>query len=201
MVIESKLRMSETQERTLPASKQRALFLDRDGVINEEVNYLVQWEHVRFVEGIFELCRTARGLGYRLIVVTNQAGIARGFYTEDDFHTLMEWMRGEFEREGCALDAVYYCPTHPEHGVGAYKRESIDRKPGPGMLLRGAAEFGVDLAASVFVGDRCTDVAAGNAAGVGKMFLLRGVEEAACEGDYEAVSSLDEVRRHLVLGE
>ena len=177
----------------------RALFLDRDGVINEEIGYLVLPEHARFVRGVFDLCRAAKGLGYRLIVVTNQAGIARGRYTEDDFHALMDWMRGEFERQGCPLDAVYFCPVHPVHGVGEYKRDSIDRKPGPGMLLRAAAEFGLDLGRSVFIGDRCTDVAAGNAAGLGKMFLLGGTEpgDGVCEGEYEAVSELRQVQMLL----
>ena len=97
--------------------RERALFLDRDGVVNEEVGYLHRAEEVRFVDGIFSLCLTAAALGYRLIVVTNQAGIARGFYSEEDFEVLMEFMRGELLAEGVTLDAVYYCPFHPEHGV------------------------------------------------------------------------------------
>lgn len=175
----------------------RALFLDRDGVVNVEVGYLHIAEEVQFVDGIFSLCRTAAQLGYRLIVVTNQAGIARGYYSEADFHALMEFMRGEFRSEGVELDAVYYCPFHPEHGVGEYKREHEDRKPGPGMLLRGAKEFGLQLSESVMVGDRCSDVKAANAAGVRQAFLVRGTEAAACTGDYQAVESLYEVEQWL----
>src|ERR1700727_996681 len=130
---------------TVRAMKQRALFLDRDGVVNEEVGYLHRSEEVRFVDGIFSLCRTAVRLGYRLIVVTNQAGIARGYYSDADFHALMEFMRDELRAKGVELDAVYYCPFHPEHGVGKYKQEHEDRKPGTGMLRRGAKEFGVSL--------------------------------------------------------
>ena len=177
---------------------ERGLFLDRDGVINVEIGYLSRVEDVRFVEGIFSLCRTAVGLGYRLIVVTNQAGIARGLYTEADYQTLMEWMRGEFRREGVELDAVYHCPFHPEHGVGEYKREHEDRKPGTGMLRRGAREFGVELSKSVLVGDRCSDIAAANAAGLQKTFLVRGTEAAECGGDYVLVDSLTEVERWLL---
>ncbi len=110
--------------------RERALFLDRDGVVNEEVGYLHRADEVRFVDGIFSLCRTAAGLGYRLIVVTNQAGIARGFYSEEDFEALMEFMRVELRAEGVELDAVYYCPFHPEHGVGRYKQEHEDRSGG-----------------------------------------------------------------------
>jgi D-glycero-D-manno-heptose 1,7-bisphosphate phosphatase len=177
---------------------ERALFLDRDGVVNEEVGYLHRAEDVRFVDGIFSLCRTAVALGYRLIVVTNQAGIARGFYTEGDFERLMVWMRAALLAEGVELDAVYFCPFHPEHGVGEYKREHEDRKPGTGMLRRGAREFGVSLADSVMVGDRCSDIAAANAAGLRQAFLIHGTEDAVCRGDYLAVKSLAEIERWLV---
>jgi len=176
---------------------ERALFLDRDGVINEETNYLYRSEDVRWVPGIFSLCRTAMELGYRLIVVTNQAGIAREFYTVAQFDELMDWMRAEFRREGVELDAVYYCPYHPVHGVGEFKREHEDRKPGPGMLRRGAKEFGVQLGESVMVGDRCTDVGAANAAGLRQAFLIAGTEEEACAGACLRVSGLGEVEEWI----
>jgi D-glycero-D-manno-heptose 1,7-bisphosphate phosphatase len=176
---------------------ERGLFLDRDGVINVEIGYLSRVEDMRFVEGIFSLCRTAVGLGYRLIVVTNQAGIARGLYTEADYQTLTEWMRGEFRQEGVELDAVYHCPFHPEHGVGEYRREHEDRKPGTGMLRRGMREFGIALEESVLVGDRCSDIAAANSAGLRQAFLIRGTEEGGCPGDYVEVGSLVEVERWL----
>lgn len=175
----------------------RALFLDRDGVINHEVGYLHRIEDVRFVDGIFSLCRTAAGLGYRLIVVTNQAGIARGFYSEADFDLLMAWMRDAFRAEGVELDAVYYCPYHPEHGVGEYKREHEDRKPGTGMLRRGVREFGVELRHSVMVGDRCSDVAAANAAELRQAFLISGTETEGCGGQYISVNRLIEVEQWL----
>lgn len=176
----------------------RALFLDRDGVVNVEIGYLHRAEDVKFVPGIFSLCRTAMRLGYRLMIVTNQAGIARGYYTEADFESLMFWMRGELRAQGVELDAVYYCPYHPEHGVGEYRREHEDRKPGPGMLKRAAREFGVSLAESVMVGDRCSDVAAANAAGLRQAFLLAGTEERDCRGDYIKVADLAEMERWLV---
>jgi D-glycero-D-manno-heptose 1,7-bisphosphate phosphatase len=176
----------------------RALFLDRDGVVNVEVGYLHRAEEVRFVEGIFSLCRTAIKLGYRLIVVTNQAGIARGFYTEADFHTLMDFIRVELHAEQIELDAVYHCPFHPEHGVGPYKREHEDRKPGTGMLRRGAREFSLSLADSVMIGDRCSDIAAANAAGLRQAFLISGTEQSACSGQYLPVDSLTEVEQWLI---
>jgi D-glycero-D-manno-heptose 1,7-bisphosphate phosphatase len=155
-------------------------------------------DEVRFVDGIFSLCRTAMRLGYKLIVVTNQAGIARGYYSEEAFEALMEFMRGELRAEGVELDAVYYCPFHPEHGVGQYKREHEDRKPGTGMLRKGATELGVSLAESLMVGDRCSDVGAANAAGLRQMFLISGTEAEGCGGEYVAVKSLAEVERWLV---
>jgi D-glycero-D-manno-heptose 1,7-bisphosphate phosphatase len=176
----------------------RALFLDRDGVINREIGYLSRKEDVVFVDGIFALCRTAKTLGYVLIVVTNQAGIARGYYTEADFEALMLWMRAEFKRKGSELDAVYYCPYHPDHGIGEYKQEHEDRKPGAGMLRRGAWEFGVDLGASVMVGDRCSDVAAANTAGLRHVFLVTGTETEDCSHRYVRVDSLLEVEQWLV---
>jgi D-glycero-D-manno-heptose 1,7-bisphosphate phosphatase len=176
---------------------QRALFLDRDGVINHEIGYLHRAEDVTFVEGIFSLCRTAMSLGYRIIVVTNQAGIARGYYSVAQFDGLTDWMRAQFRKEKVELDAVYFCPYHPEHGLGEYRRDHIDRKPSPGMLLRGAAEFGIDLAQSVMIGDRCSDIGAANNAGLRQAFLIAGTEEAPCEGAYLAIARLAEAESWL----
>jgi D-glycero-D-manno-heptose 1,7-bisphosphate phosphatase len=170
--------------------KARALFLDRDGVINHEVGYLHRSEEVRFVEGIFSLCRAARSLGYKLVVVTNQSGIARGFYSTEQFEQLMSWFRVQFEREQAPLDAVYHCPFHPDHGVGEFRREHEDRKPGPGMLLRAARDLDLDLERSILIGDRCSDIAAANAAGLRQAFLLAGTETTTCPGDYQSINSL-----------
>lgn len=175
----------------------RALFLDRDGVVNEEVGYLFRPEDIRFVPGIDSLCRTAQSLGYRLFIVTNQAGIGRGYYSEADFMGLMEWMRDELGGQGVHIDEVYFCPFHPEHGVGGYKREHEDRKPGTGMLRRAATEFGVSLADSVMVGDRCTDIGAANAAGLRQAFLMAGTET-GCPGAYISVTTLAEVEAWLL---
>ena len=180
-----------------PLAKARALFLDRDGVINQEVGYLHRAEDVRWVEGIVPLCHRAQSLGYKLVVVTNQAGIARGYYTAQQFEDLMAWMRAELAGEGITLDAVYHCPYHPEHGIGEYKREHEDRKPGPGMLLRAARDLELDLSRSIMIGDRCSDIAAANIAGLRQAFLVRGTEVGECSGDYAAVDSLGEVEAWL----
>ena len=175
-----------------PHPKNRALFLDRDGVLNHEVGYLHRPADVLWVAGIVPLCLTAQSLGYKLVVVTNQSGIARGLYTQQDFDALMAWMRSELSRDGITLDAVYHCPYHPD-GVGEYKREHEDRKPSPGMLLRAARDLSLDLTQSILIGDRCSDIAAANAAGLLQAFLLAGTEENPCPGSALAVNSLTEV--------
>ncbi len=174
-----------------------ALFLDRDGVINHEVGYLYRSEDVRWVEGIVPLCRTAMSLGYRIVVITNQSGIARGLYTQHDFENLTRWMRAELLRDHVTLDAVYCCPFHPEHGIGDYKREHEDRKPSPGMLFRAVRELDVDLPRSILVGDRCSDIAAGRAAGLRECFLMAGTEHLPCTAAHLAIRSLDEVAAWL----
>ena len=144
-----------------------ALFLDRDGVINIDHAYVCKQENFEFVDGIFELCRNAKRFGFLICVVTNQAGIGRGYYTENDFLKLTDWMCHVFCEEGSEIDKVYFCPSHPEYGVGEYKIDSPFRKPGSGMILQATQEFDIDLAKSVLVGDKETDIQAGIAAGVG----------------------------------
>lgn len=157
-----------------------ALFLDRDGVVNREVGYIFKPEQVEFKPGIFELCRSAQAMSYKLIIITNQAGIARGLYSEDELHILMYWMTEQFTHAQIRLDGYYYCPHHPEHGIGEYRKHCPDRKPQAGMLLRAARDHKIDLSQSLLVGDRCSDIQAGAAAGVGKLFLLKGTESAEC---------------------
>ena len=151
--------------------QRRALFLDRDGVINVDRAYVYKQEDFEFIKGIFDLCRAAKRLGYAIFVVTNQAGIGRGYYTERDFGILTDWMCSEFDREDSTLDKVYFCPSHPEHGIGHYKTNSPLRKPQPGMILQAASEFSLDLPGSLLIGDKESDIQAGIAAGVGTCLL------------------------------
>lgn len=169
-----------------------ALFLDRDGVINEEVHYLWKTEDCRIVPGIIPLLKTAQELGYMTVVVTNQAGIGRGMYSEADFNLLMDHMQTELKQHDAHLDAIYFSPFHPEHGVGEYRRDTDCRKPAPGMILKAAAEHNLDLQRSVMVGDRCTDIAAGAAAGIPHLFLFGETEKQSCEGNvsYSQTNSL-----------
>jgi D-glycero-D-manno-heptose 1,7-bisphosphate phosphatase len=174
----------------------KALFLDRDGVINHEAGYLHRIEDVRWIDGIFELTATAVRLGYKLVIVTNQSGIARGLYTEEDFAALMSWMRSEFAARQIPLAAVYHSPYHPD-GIGDYKREHPDRKPGPGMLLRAAQDLDLDLTQSILIGDRCSDIAAANTAGLRQAFLLAGTETTPCPGTYHPITTLFDLQHWL----
>ena len=178
--------------------KRRCLFLDRDGVVNREIGYLSRWDDVELVPGIVSLCLAAQRLSYELVIVTNQSGIARGLYSEADFVHLTDQFRRHFATKSVYFGGVYYCPYHPEHGVGAYRREHEDRKPSPGMLLRAAADLELDLGASVMVGDRCSDVGAANAAGLRQAFLLAGTEAGPCPGSYLSIASLKELEDWLV---
>ena len=150
-----------------------ALFLDRDGVINIDHGYVYRKEDFQFVDGIFELCAVAQEAGFLIIVVTNQAGIGRGYYSEEDFRALSEWMRAEFCNHGVMINDILYCPFHPEHGVGKYKIDSQFRKPNPGMILTAAEKFTIDLERSILVGDKMTDILAGERAGVGRNILYK----------------------------
>jgi D-glycero-D-manno-heptose 1,7-bisphosphate phosphatase len=150
----------------------KALFLDRDGVINVDRDYVHLRSEFEFKPGIFELCLAAQELGYLLVVVTNQAGIARGYYSEAEFLELTDWMLGQFRDHQVQISRVYYCPYHPVFGVGKYKADSPDRKPNPGMLLRAQTELKVDLASSILLGDKLSDIQAALAAGVGTQILL-----------------------------
>lgn len=174
----------------------RALFLDRDGVINVEKNYVHRIEDFEFMPGIFDLCETARSLGLTLVVVTNQAGIGRGYYTEADYQRLTAWMLGEFRARGIAIDGVYHCPYHPTAGIGAYRRESFDRKPNPGMLFKARDALGLDLPHCVLIGDKTSDIEAGRAAGVGHLLLLG--EQAVDADDVVAVADLEQARQWLL---
>jgi D-glycero-D-manno-heptose 1,7-bisphosphate phosphatase len=196
-ILDSQPSAEKANNEPVPAQS-KALFLDRDGVINHDIGFLHRPEDVRLLDGLIPLCLTAQILGYKLIVVTNQSGIGRGLYTEDDFEAVMRHIRAELQPHGITLDAVYHCPYHPREGLGDYKREHEDRKPSPGMIHRGAREFNLDLTQYVLIGDRCTDIGAANAAGLLQAFHIAGTEPAPCLGEALAIDSLAEAESWLL---
>lgn len=151
----------------------KALFLDRDGVINIDKTHVYKIDDFEFVDGIFDLCRKAKERDYIIIVVTNQGGIGRGYYTEKDFQILTKWMIEQFANRRIIINRVYHCPYHPEHGMGEYKKESFDRKPNPGMFLKARDDFDINMAESILIGDKETDIEAAQKAGVRITVMLK----------------------------
>jgi len=148
----------------------RALFLDRDGVINKEYSYVHKIENFEFLEGVFDALKYAQERGYLLIIVTNQAGIGRGYYGEDDFFRLTEWMVEAFRENGIHIDRVYHCPHGPDDGCGC-------RKPGAGMINSAIADFGIDPENSWLIGDKESDILAAVSAGIKNHILVRSGHE------------------------
>ncbi|MGL4614830.1 MAG: D-glycero-beta-D-manno-heptose 1,7-bisphosphate 7-phosphatase [Shewanella sp.] len=165
----------------------RAVFLDRDGVINKDHGYVHQVDDFEYIEGVFDACIALKQMGYKLVVVTNQSGIARGLYSEEQFHSLTEWMDWNFADKGVELDGIYYCPHHPEKGVGDYKVDCDCRKPKPGMLNDAAKFLKIDLSQSVMVGDKAEDMQAAKAAGVSTRILVRTGKEIGVTTDASVV--------------
>ena len=157
----------ERSQRLVPAICRRpAAFLDRDGILNEDTGYVHRVEQVQWVEGAREAVRLLNDAGYLVFLVTNQAGIARGYYTEDHVVSLHDWMCAQLATYGAHLDGIAYCPFHPEGTVERYRQASDHRKPGPGMLRQFMADWPLDLTHSFMIGDRLTDLEAAAAAGV-----------------------------------
>ena len=150
----------------------RALFLDRDGVININHGYVYSVDNFEFVDGIFDLARNACANNFKIVVITNQSGIGRGFYSEEQFHQLTLWMCQEFLNAGAPIERVFFSPFHPIKGLGKYKKDDFSRKPNPGMILQAQEELDLDLKNSILIGDKSTDIEAGVAAGIGLNFFL-----------------------------
>lgn len=163
------------------AMKNRALFLDRDGVINVDHGYVFRIGEFEFLSGIFDVVRVAAAHNYKILVVTNQAGIGRGYYSESQFLELTDWMLEQFAQEAAPVDKVYFSPFHPTAGLGKYLKDDFSRKPHPGMFLQAQREFELDLEQSILVGDKLSDMQAGISAGVGTNVLF--CPDAAQRGD------------------
>lgn len=163
----------------------RAAFLDRDGVINIDTHYLHRWEDFQYVPGAVDAMRQLHAAGYLLVVITNQSGIARGYYTEAQYQTLTDHMRRDLAAAGVPLAGVYHCPHHPHGQVAPYAIDCHCRKPQPGLILQALRDCAVSPEASLLVGDKRSDLQAGQAAGIGCRVLVRSghavsAEDGAC---------------------
>lgn len=151
----------------------RAAFIDRDGVLNEERAFVHRMEDFAFIPGAIEALQALQAGGYLLVVITNQSGIARGLYSEEDFLALTDDMRAQLKAQGVSLDAVEYCPHLPDAPVPRYRLECDCRKPKPGMLRRAIRALDIEPRTSFLIGDRASDIEAGRAVGIGRCFLVR----------------------------
>jgi D-glycero-D-manno-heptose 1,7-bisphosphate phosphatase len=150
-----------------------AVFFDRDGVLNQDTGYVFEVSQLRWIDGAREAVKAANDAGYFAFVVTNQSGVARGFYEESHVETLHRHMADDLARIGAHIDAFEYCPYHPEAVVERYRRVSCRRKPAPGMIRDLLQRFPVDASRSFLIGDKCTDLEAARAAGI-KGYLFDG---------------------------
>jgi D-glycero-D-manno-heptose 1,7-bisphosphate phosphatase len=176
-----------------------AVFLDRDGTLIEEVNYLSAPEQVRLIPGAAEAVRRVNDAGALVVVVTNQAGVARGYFPESRVTEVHARLSGLLAECGARIDAYYHCPHHPTEGVGAYRVACDCRKPRPGLLLTAARELGIDLARSWMIGDKPCDARAGEAAGC-RTLLVRTGHGRDLPNDVNAVADVAEAVA-MLLGE
>ena len=169
-------------------SMQKCLFLDRDGIINKDIGYAYKPEHVEFVPGIFELCRFFQQKGYLLIVVTNQSGIARGYYSEEDFTVLNQWLKAAFTAENIHLSDIFHCPHHPD-----ITGPCNCRKPAPGMLLEAIKKYRIDPQFSIMIGDKPSDMEAAMAANIRHRILLAAAPDTKAPAATALIKALNDI--------
>lgn len=177
-------------------TKNRALFLDRDGVINEDYGYVYQINKFHLIDNIQTLIKQAKVSSYKIIIVTNQSGIGRKFFSNEDFLKITQYMKDLFLKDNCHIDAVYHCPYHPTEGIGKYLKDSYDRKPNPGMLLKAQKDFNLDMNKSILIGDKISDIDAGRNALV-KTNILFNKNKNKKLNNFLEISCLTEALKYL----
>ena len=170
----------------------KAIFLDRDGTLNIDYGYVHEIDNLKFIDGAIDALRELKKMGYMLVLVTNQSGIARGYFSEEQFLQLTEWMDWSLAEQDVDLDGIYYCPHHPE-GKGEYKEDCDCRKPKSGMLLQAIKELKIDPTQSIMVGDKVEDLKAGIGAKVKMNVLVRTGKTVTEEGERVADYVLDSI--------
>ena len=171
----------------------KTIFLDRDGVVNKEINYLHKIEDCSFINGIFEACQYFKSLGYQIIIVTNQSGISRGYFTERDFQIITNWMLAEFKKKDIKILDVFHCPHSSNSNCNC-------RKPMPGMLLEAKYKHNIDMVTSWMIGDSERDIRAANLAGIKNTILVRSGHKIN-ESNSNAMFFLDSINKtnHIIL--
>ncbi|MBI3839821.1 MAG: HAD family hydrolase [Planctomycetia bacterium] len=176
-------------------NSKRAIFLDRDGTLTRDLGFVHRAEDLRLLDNAVAGLRRMSAAGFRLFITTNQSGIARGYFSEADMHAFNAALQQQLRAEGVEIEAIYFCPFHPEGRVAAYRRDSPLRKPRPGMILQAAAEHRLDLNASFAIGDKKSDILAGQAAGCSTILIRTG---AAGAGENELQANADFVAPDLL---
>ena len=150
----------------------KVAFLDRDGVINLDSGYVHKYENITYTPGIFKKCLELKDSGFELVVITNQSGIARGKYSEKDFHFLMSLILRDFEKKGCGILDYFFCPHLKGSKIPEYNKNCDCRKPKPGMIMAAAQKHNINLKKSILIGDKISDIEAGISIGIDRNFLL-----------------------------
>ncbi len=153
---------------------QKAVFLDRDGTIIEQMGYINHFSRIRIFPFAYDAIKLFRRAGFKIVIVTNQAGVAKGYLSEQMLHEMHERMLNDFKRHGAEIDALYYCPHHPLEGKGAYKKDCECRKPKTGMIEKAAKELNISVRDSFVIGDRLSDIKLAKNAGAHSVFVLTG---------------------------
>ena len=156
------------------SEKSKAVFLDRDGTIIEDAGYINSPDQIKFIPGSIEAIKKLNQAGYKVVIISNQAGVARGLLTEDMLQTIDKVIHRQILNGGGHIDASYYCPHHPEHGVYPYKQVCECRKPHPGLIKRAVREKNIELTGSFMVGDKSSDVETGRNVGIKTVFVRTG---------------------------
>ena len=185
------------------ANKVPAIFLDRDGTINIDHGYVSDSDNFEFIDGVIDAMHELKKMGFALVLVTNQSGIARGMFSEEQFMHLTEWMDWSLADRDVDLDGIYFCPHHPEAVIEELRQVCDCRKPQPGMLLEAQKELNIDMSASYMVGDKLEDMLAGAAAGVGTKVLVRTGKAVTVESENAAdwvLNSLAELPKRIKQG-
>lgn len=176
--------------------KNKAVFVDRDGTINVDVHYLNDPDKFEMYPGVGEGMKILHDKGFKIIVITNQSGIARGYFTEKQLSDIHERMKQEFQKFAVALDGIYYCPHHPDDRCNC-------RKPKPGLLIECGKKYNIDFKSSFLVGDKCSDILAGRSVGCKTILVKTGhglweYENKKCHVDYVAADLFDAVQNFIV---
>lgn len=179
------------------SKKNKALFLDRDGVINEDYGHVYKNSEFDLIDNIHILIKEANLHGYKVIIITNQAGIGKKLFTKKDFDKLTDYMKDLLLKKNCYIDAVYYCPYHPTEGVGKFLKNSIYRKPNPGMLLKAQKDLNLDMNKCILIGDKMTDIEAGKKALVKTNILFNKKKKYTELGNFIEINCLTQAIKYL----